>query len=265
MYRFNLYQEGNSVLHRLDPRVKMVWTVWVFAMVLVFNNPLYLAGVFVLVLAALIVSRASAKRILGSVLVLIPVLLGTIILWPLFINSGTEIFALGPIQVTNEGVLFALAIGLRIITPVLAAILLFLTTKRRDIVTGLVRLGIPYKIGFAITIAFGFIPTLVGIGETILEAQRARALDLERGSIFARLRKYTSIIVPLMISAIGSIQNLAFSMDARAFGAEPRRAYLHQLALSGLGWTLLIVAVITLVVAIVLRLNGYGAVLPGRI
>ncbi len=122
-----------------------------------------------------------------------------------------------------------------------------------------------YQAGFGITIAFGLVPMLVGTAHTIVEAQRARALEINKGSVFARLHKSSSLIVPLMIAAIGSIQNLAFSMDSRAYGASGARTYLHAPQLTTLDRILLISGGLILAAAIALRATGHGAIFPGRL
>ena len=192
-------------------------------------------------------------------------LFATLVLWPLFEQSGNTLLQWRFIRITDIGVLYALAMGQRIVIPSLAALLLFITTRRRDVVSGLVRVGLPYQVGFGITIAFGFIPALVGIGQTIVEAQKARGLSIRQGGISARLRKSVSLIIPLMITAMGAVQNLAFSMDSRGYGANRNRTYLHALSLSFLDRALIGIAAFALIASIGLRLAGYGAVLSGRL
>ena len=265
MNRASLYMPGRSVMHALDPRAKMAGVALVFTLVLVFNDPRYLALVLALTLLAALLSGAAARVLLQFLAVLGPVTLLTVGSWPFFVHSGRVVARLGGIAVTDQGLLFALAMGERVLTPVLAALLLFVTSRRRDIVAVLVRIGLPYHAGFGITIAFGFVPILIGTGHTIREAQQARGLQIRRGSILHRLRISASLIVPLVIRAVSSVRDLAFSMEARAYGARPRRTELHTLRLSAADRVILIVAPVVLAVAIALRVTGHGAILPHRL
>lgn len=265
MTRYSLYVPGRSMIHRLDPRTKLAGLGLSFVFVLLFNDPRYLAAVLAVTLGAGLLSGPAVRRLFGFSSVLLPVLLATIVMWPLFEQSGRPLLTWHFLRITDIGLLFALAMGQRIIIPSIAALILFITTPRRDVVAGLVAIGLPYQVGFGIAIAFGFIPLLVGIGQTIVEAQRARALEISRGSIGARLRKSVSLIVPLMISAMGTVQNLAYSMDLRGYGANRRCTALHPLHLAPRDRTLLLLGGVLLAAAVVLRLTGHGAIIQGRL
>ena len=251
------------MIHRLDPRTKLLATALVFALVLVFNDPRYLAGVLAAVIVAALLAGPAAKTLFRIASGLTPVVLATFVLWPLFVHQGTPLLRWHWLEVTDVGLLYAAAMAERIVVPCLAALLLFITTRRRDVVTGLVRLGLPYQVGFGVTIAFGFIPNLVGIGQTIVQAQRARGLSIGKGGPGTRLRKSASLIVPLLITALASVQNLAFSMDSRGYGARAVRTYLHPLHLSGLDRALLVLEAVLLPLGMVWRLLGHGVVLTG--
>lgn len=265
MNRFSLFLPGDSPLHRLDPRTKLAIVVTALALALTFNHPLYLLGVLALIAVLVAAAQIPARRLLGFFWVLAPVLLGSLILWPLFETSGRVLFRLGFVHPTDKGVLFELAITQRIIIPVFAILLLFMTTRRRDIVAGTVKLGLPYKAGFGITIAFGLLPSLVGTGQTIMEAQRARALELDRGNPIRRLRKSARVVVPMMMVAIGSIQNLAFSLDSRGYGAQRTRTYLHEPRYSLPDIAILVLLAAILATAITLRATGHGAIFTDRL
>ena len=262
--RYNLYSPGSSLIHRLDPRTKLVFVVCVFVLVLVFNDPRYLAVITCGVGLVAALSGSALRKLLGFGAVLLPVLLATIVLWPLFVHQGTPLFEWRFLSVTDIGLLYALAMGQRIVVPCIASLLLFITTRRRDVVTGLVQLGLPYQVGFGITIAFGFIPAMIGIAQTIMQAQQARGLNPFSGGIAARLRNSTSLIVPLLITALSSVQNLAFSMDSRGYGASRQRTYLHALRFSWLDRAVIVGEVACIPVCVGLRLLGHGSILTGN-
>jgi energy-coupling factor transport system permease protein len=265
MNSLTLFVPGNSLIYRLDPRTKLAGVALVFLLILTFNDPLYLLTVLICSLVAVASAGRSAFSLVGYAYALIPVLGATVLLWPFFEKSGETVLQFWWIRITDNGLLFAAAMGLRIVVPIVATLGLFLTTRRRDIITGLVRVGLPYQAGFGITIAFGLVPMLVGTAHTIVEAQRARGLDVSSGGIISRLIKSSSLIVPLMIAAIASIQNLALSMDSRAYGASSSRTYLHEPTMSALDRILVCASAAIFVAAVVARLFGYGALFPGRL
>ncbi len=261
--RYNLYSPGSSLIHRLDPRTKLVFVVCVFVLVLVFNDPRYLAAITLCVCLVAALSGPAIRKLLGFTAVLLPVMVATVVLWPLFVHQGTPLVEWRFLTITDVGLLYALAMGQRIVVPCIASLLLFVTTRRRDVVTGLVQLGLPYQVGFGITIAFGFIPAMIGIAQTILQAQQARGLNPFSGGIAARLRNSASLIVPLLITALSSVQNLAFSMDSRGYGASRQRTYLHPLQFARLDYAVILGELASIPVCVGLRLLGHGSILAG--
>jgi energy-coupling factor transport system permease protein len=146
----------------------------------------------------------------------------------------------------------------RILDMVIAPIALFLTTTQPDFIAGLRRLGLPYKASFALATAFRFLPTVVGVGQSIVEAQRARGLDPSRGSPVRRMKSYGRIVGPLMITSIRIAQQLVLAVEAKAFSIDRKRTFYKHLVYGPADWIALFVIASVVSVAIVVRLMGYG-------
>jgi len=146
----------------------------------------------------------------------------------------------------------------RILDMVIAPIALFLTTTQPGFIAGLRRLGLPYKASFALATAFRFLPTVVGVGQSIVEAQRARGLDPSRGSPVRRMKSYGRIVGPLMITSIRIAQQLVLAVEAKAFSIDRKRTFYKHLVYGPADWMALVVIAAVVSVAIVVRLMGSG-------
>jgi energy-coupling factor transport system permease protein len=256
--RFDLYQRGDSYLYHLDPRTKVIAVLAVFVISVLFTNPLFLAPVFFTVIIALIVGRVSYQRVailLKSLAVLVII---SLLLWPVIYEHGKLIGTVGPFRVTQGGVLYGVGMSFRILDMVIVPIALFLTTPQPDFVAALRRLGLPYKATFALSTSLRFLPTIVGIGESIVEAQRARGLDPNSGGPIRRLRSYARILGPLVITSIRIAQQLSLAVEARAFSINRQRTYLRVLRFGRMDRVVLGGIALLMVTSIVLRVVGLG-------
>lgn len=256
--RFDLYQRGDSYLYHLDPRTKVIAVLAVFVISVLFTNPFFLAPVFFVVILALIVGRVPYQRVailLKSLAVLVTI---SLLLWPVIYEHGTVIGTVGPFRVTQGGLLYGVGMSFRILDMVIVPIALFLTTPQPDFVAALRRLGLPYKATFALSTSLRFLPTIVGIGESIVEAQRARGLDPNSGGPIRRLKSYSRILGPLVITSIRVAQQLSLAVEARAFSINRQRTYLRVLTFGPMDFGILVGIALLMVAAIVLRVVGLG-------
>lgn len=256
--RFDLYQPGNSYLYHLDPRTKVIAVLAVFVVSVLFTNPLFLAPVFFTMILALLLGRVPYRRVailLKSLAVLVVI---SLLLWPLIYEHGALLGTFGPFRVTQGGVLYGIGMSFRILDMVIVPIALFLTTPQPDFVAALRRLGVPYKATFALSTSLRFLPTIVGIGESIVEAQRARGLDPNSGGPIRRLRSYSRILGPLVITAIRIAQQLSLAVEARAFSISRQRTYLRVLTFGRIDMGVLIGIAVLMMAAVVMRVLGLG-------
>jgi energy-coupling factor transport system permease protein len=257
---FRLYEAGDSFLYRMDPRVKLIGVLAVFFLSILFTDPRFLAPVFVGVLALIVVGRVPMRRVavlLRSLTILVVIAL---ILWPLIYQQGPVVTTIFGFRITEGGLSYGAGMAFRILDMVVAPIALFLTTTQPDFIAGLRRLGLPYKACFALATALRFLPTVVGVGQSIIEAQRARGLDPSRGSPLRRMKSYGRILGPLMITSIRIAQQLVLAVEAKAFSIDRPRTFYRELRWQVADYAALAAIAVVCVVAIAVRMLGYGAI-----
>lgn len=258
---YSIYVDRPSyVHHQLDPRTKLAALGAIFILALAFNHPAVLGGLVLLVLVvgrlAQVGWRSMAPFLAGSVWFIV---LGVVI-WPLYVQGGPDLFTLAGQTITLNGLLFGLAMGLRVALMVTAAGVWMMTTSPQKLTVGLLHLGLPYKAGVAMTAAIRFVPLLNAERATIAEAQQARALDLHHGNPFSRALKSVAIIGPLFIRAIDVAQGLALAMDARGFAARDSRTSIVELRLTRADRLIMYGLLGASILAVVLRLLGIGLI-----
>ncbi len=235
------YQPGESWVHRADPRVKLATVVTAMLLLLLLQHPLIFVAA-VLGLAALYWSADLAASTFWRVgRTVLPVSLLLAALRALFYPAGPALVAFGPLQITGGGMAQGATLGLRLLGMALVIFLWLYTTEGQSIVRGLVKLGLPYPWGLSIGLALRFIPTIRENYTTIVQAQRARGLDLEHTRGLGRVRALVPGLIALMVSSLRASENVARALEARAFGAPGvRRSYRVDLAFGPVDWLLLL-------------------------
>jgi energy-coupling factor transport system permease protein len=258
---YSIYTDRPSYVHqRLDPRTKLAALGAIFVLALAFNHPALLG---LLVVAVLVVGRLAQlefRRFAPFLIASIWFLILGIVIWPLYVKGGPVLFRPFDIDVTVNGLLFGLAMGLRVALMVIAAGVWMMTTSPQKLTVGLLRMGLPHKAGIAMTAAIRFVPLLNAERVTIQEARQARALDLRKGNAFSRAVRSIAIIGPLFIRAIDVAQSLAVAMDARGFGARGGRSSMIEINASRVDRWILIGLLVACIAAVIARLLGYGVI-----
>jgi energy-coupling factor transport system permease protein len=253
-----------SVVHRLDPRTKILGFLVLSALPFVFNSPLYVAAVSLGVIALGAVARSLESYFrIRHLLVLFLVV--TFTAWQVSLKGPTVVGHLGPLTLTREALLYGLAAGIRVSTVVMVGVLFISTTKVEELLHGLIRLGMPYRIGFVISMTARLIPTLALTVTTIVQAQVARGLDLEGRNPLRRVRRLAPVAIPFLVSTVRHASMLSLALEAKGFRPDMKRTYLIELRMTARDWFALLGLAASTMVCLSLRLSGYGAVLPGRI
>ena len=203
------YYPGDSVLHRLDPRMKLVLTFAMIVVIFLCKSFLSLALIALFTIAAAIASKVPAKMILKSLKPIVIILIFTAALNILYTQGGRTYFEWWKISVTEKGVNTAIFTMVRIIVLVVISSLLTYTTTPTMLTDALERVLSPLKIfkikvhtlAMMMTLALRFIPTLIEEIDRIMNAQKARGADLETGGVFQRAKALVPIFVPLMVSS----------------------------------------------------------------
>ena len=196
----------NSPIHKLDPRAKFILTLGFFTASLMFTNIYALLVVFLAQLPGIVLAK-TAGRWLRS-------LRGGLFL-------GFFIFVMNVIFGTS--LVASLAYTTRFFTIMSAFSFFFMTTSADDLGLALEQIRVPYSISFTFTTAVRLVPTMAIDAQTVVDAQRSRGLELDKGNFIKRIRNYIPILIPLIISAIRRSVELAEALEARAFGATEKR------------------------------------------
>mgnify|MGYP001533378571 CR=1 FL=1 len=228
---------GDSPVHRLDPRTKILAMIAYIVLVFLVRAMPVFAVPLLFVLGALLVSGVPARYALSS---LRPMrwLIAFMFLINLFFTQGDRVlFSWWIIRVTAEGLRQAVFISPRLILLVAGTSLLTLTTSPIALTDGLERLLKPLKrirfpaheLAMMMTIALRFIPTLLEETERIRKAQMARGADFETGGLLARARAMVPLLVPLFVSAFRRADELAMAMESRCYHGGEGRTRMHEL------------------------------------
>lgn len=261
---YSIYQERDSLLHRrIDPRTKFALLGTSFVLALAYNHPAMLGALTAGVIVAAWWSRLDFRRFLPILLAAGWFLVLGVLVWPFYIQVGPPLFHLFGSAITATGLLFGLAMGLRVALMVAAAGVWMMTTSPQTMTLGFVRMGLPQKAGIAMSTAIRLVPLLNAKRATIVEAQRARGLRLDTGDPLSRARKSVSVLGPLLLSAIDLAQAIAIAMDARGFGARRERTSLVAIELTRLDRGILAGCGVAVVGSVVLRLLGVGVIVQG--
>ncbi|NGQ97216.1 energy-coupling factor transporter transmembrane protein EcfT [Brevibacillus sp. SYP-B805] len=234
------YVPGDSFVHRLDPRSKLLFVVFFALLVFLANNPLTYAILLLFLAIAVAASQIPASFLVNGLKPVWFILLFTVLLHLLMTKGGTVLFRWGWLSIEEEGVRQAIYVSLRLGLLVLGGSLLTLTTSPIDLTDGMERLfsplkrvGVPvHEIALMLSIALRFIPTLLEETDKIMKAQMARGADLETGHMLKRAKNIIPVVIPLFISAFRRAEELALAMEARGYRGGEGRTRLRQLAFS---------------------------------
>ncbi len=252
------YIPGSSIIHRLDPRTKILSTMFLIISLFLVDS---FWGYGLIGLGIILVIRASEipwKFVLRGLKPLFVILLLTVSLH-LFMTEGEPIFQIWFLKVTREGVIRGLMMGFRLILLVVGTSLLTLTTSPINLTDGIEsllkpgkKIGIPaHELAMMMTIALRFIPTLLEETEKIMKAQMARGADFQSGGIIQRAKSLIPLLVPLFVNAFRRADDLAVAMEARGYRGGEGRTKFRELHFSKIDViAIAIVAVSSVVVSI---------------
>ena len=230
------YFPGNTIIHRMDPRTKLLLTV-LYIVALFLAKSLVTYGILLAALALWIaVSKVRLKAILRGVKPILFILVFTGLL-NIFYTPGTVLWQWGFLRVTEEGLWSAFFMVLRILMLIACTFLLTYTTSPIMLTDGLERLLNPLKklrvpvheLAMMMSIALRFIPTLIEETDKIMSAQKARGADFETGSLMDKARALVPLLVPLFISAFRRADELAIAMECRCYHGGEGRTRLKEL------------------------------------
>ncbi|MCX6659941.1 MAG: energy-coupling factor transporter transmembrane component T [Candidatus Bathyarchaeota archaeon] len=231
------FKQRKTPIHRLDPRPKFMIALTIFALSLIFANVMVFLLLFLAQLPLVCISR-SVRRWLGSIKG------GAILAAMIFVMNF----------LTGSTLVFSATMTLRFLVLVSAFSLFFMTTSPDDLGLALEKARVPYTLSFTFTMAVRLVPTIALEAQTIIDAQRSRGLEMERGNLIQRIRNYIPILIPLIVSAIRRSTELAEALESRAFGVTKDRESLVELRMKLSDYATVIIALAVLAIGIYVQL-----------
>jgi len=255
------YYPGNSVVHRLDPRVKIIATMtFIVALFVVESFPGF-AFAFLVLAAVIGISKVPVRYILRGLKPIFLIIILTFML-NMFMIDGEVLWKLGFLHITKEGLYTALFMATRLILLIIGSSLLTLATKPMSLTDGiesllkpLRRIGVPaHELAMMMTIALRFIPTLLEETDKIMKAQQARGADFETGNIFKRAKHLIPILIPLFISAFRIAQDMAMAMEARCYRGGDNRTRMNGMKLHKIDFAAILLLLLFLAAVVAERI-----------
>ncbi len=227
------YFPGQSAIHRMDPRTKIILSILYIVMLFVADNMWGLLLGVLFGFAAYLISRIPVSMIWKSMKPVVPIVIFTAVL-NLFLSTGDPLWQWKFLKITKEGIETAVFMSVRILCLIAGTSLLTYTTSPIALTDGIERLLSPLKkiklpvheLAMMMTIALRFIPTLIEETDKIMSAQKARGADLESGGVMQRAKALLPILIPLFVSAFRRADELALAMECRCYhGGNGRTKY----------------------------------------
>lgn len=224
------YYQTESVIHRLDPRVKLGGTLLYIISLFLFKN--FVGYLFAAIFLGIVIklSKVPFKFMVKGMKAIVMLLMITVV-FNLFLTPGTPLISIWKLTITAEGLKLALTMAIRLTLLIIGSSVMTLTTTPNNLTDGMERMMRPlrvfkvpvHEVAMMMSIALRFIPILLEETDKIMKAQLARGADFESGNILKRAKAMVPILVPLFISAFRRANDLAMAMEARCYrGGEGR-------------------------------------------
>jgi len=257
------YFPGNTLIHRMDPRMKILLTLGYIVILFVADGVFSYAVILLWLALAVSISRIKPSVILKGVKPLVFVIALTGIL-NMFYTPGRTLVEFWIFKITYEGIYTAVFMVIRIIMLITGTFLLTYTTSPILLTDGIEKLMKPlakirvpvHELAMMMTIALRFIPTLIEEADKIMNAQKARGADFETGSVIKRAKALIPLLVPLFISAFRRADELATAMECRCYRGGEGRTRLRQLRYTEIDFYALAVSIVLWGCVIVFKVLG---------
>ena len=230
------YYSADSVIHSLDPRVKLFGVLLFIISLFTFGNIFSYCIATIILIVVITVSKIPFKYVIRGLKPLLILLLFTTVL-NLFTTKGEVLIHIWKLSITKEGIFLAVHIFVRLMYLIIASSLLTLTTTptrltdaMEKVMRPLNKINVPvHEVAMMMSIALRFIPILVDETAKIMKAQSARCMDFEHGNVIKRLKNLVPLLIPLFISAIRRANDLALAMEARCYQGGEGRTKMREL------------------------------------
>ncbi|MDT7889974.1 MAG: energy-coupling factor transporter transmembrane component T [Desulfurococcales archaeon] len=233
MSELGLYIERKSLIHSLDPRVKLLWFVMVLfsSIVAQFDGSVSLL-IFISLLVAMALARLSLTRFLITFLYSSIFFIVAVLVWASYYqNVGTYLFTfpIAGIRITDVGILVGTGKFFLIVNPVISMTIFFSTVKPYDLVQTFSRLGLPYKAGFMLLLSLRMLALAVTEIRNIMDVQKARGIEVDTKNPVKRVSNMIPVFIPLIIRVMSLAWDLSVTLMVRGFGYSKKRSYAFPL------------------------------------
>ena len=257
-----------SPFQKLDGRSKIIALAVIFTLVLLFSHWAYILGLLVLVMLVWWIARLPFTMIRDLLQFFFIIAIVILVVQIFFYPGTTNLLRISnPIPVigfsgfiTLEGILFGIAMVLRLVVIMIVAPLMVMTTPLPDLMLALVKFKVPYRFAFIMTTALSLLPSIQNHAGIIQQAQLCRGITYGgAGKFFTKLRASVSLLVPLILSTFRDSQTLEIAMSSRAFGAPIKRTFLLESHFGVADYLVLVFSLLLMAGGIFLRTHGFGA------
>ncbi len=258
---FGQYYPGNSLIHRIDPRMKTVLIIAMMIAIFVCKSYLSLAITLLAVVIMVAISKINIKTILKGIKPIVIVVLITTLL-NLFYGSGEPIVSFWIFKITENGINNAVFMAFRVIMLIVLGLMLTYTTTPTALTDAVEALLKPltifkidvHTIAMTMTIALRFIPTLLEEVEKIMAAQKSRGADMESGGLISRAKAIVPVIIPLFISSFRRANELADAMECRCYRGGKGRTKMNVMHLKALDYAAMVLVIAYIAAIILIRI-----------
>ena len=252
---------GKSVLHRMDPRIKLCLTVYFIVLIFCAQNFVTMAATIFMCFLGIALSKVPVKLYIKSLKPILFIVVFTGVL-NLFYGTGEPLVKLGFITITMNGILNSIMIAVRIVVLILISSILTFTTSPTQLTDAIERLLKPlallhvpvHEFAMMMTIALRFVPLLLEETEKIMAAQKSRGADMESGGLIQRIKALIPVLIPLFVSAFRRAFDLATAMESRCYNGGAGRTKMKVLRLGRVDFVSLAVCVLFLAVCAALNI-----------
>lgn len=230
------YLPGKSIMHRADPRTKLIITMLFMVILFIIDSIWALLAALLFVASIYVVSKIPIKYAIKGIRPILFIILFTVII-NMFMTDGNTVVNLGFARITDQGLLRAAVVSLRVFMLIASASVMTYTTTPIMLTDGIEKLLKPLKklkfpvheMAMMMTIALRFIPTLIDETDKIMKAQAARGADIGTGNLLERAKSFIPILIPLFVSSFRRADDLAVAMEARCYRGSKGRTSMRIL------------------------------------
>ena len=255
------YFPGNSLIHKLDPRMKIVLIFLMMASVFISKSYVGLALGVAVTIVIVALSRINLKTILKGMKPILVIVLITSLL-NLFYGTGEPILKFWVFKITLNGINNAIFMSMRVVLLVIIGLMLTYTTTPTSLTDAIESLLKPlhtlfkldiHSLAMTMTIALRFIPTLVEEVDKIMAAQKSRGADMESGNILKRVKAIIPVLIPLFVSSFRRANDLAYAMECRCYRGGEGRTKMKQMHLAARDYLALVFVLLYLAAMVLIR------------